>query len=458
MNCQGCGHNYPNTLTRCPRCKMLSNKRNQRTSDSRLIEFPRKAQIPQQPAPSEAAMPQWRQDLNEKVRAIRARRDNPAMAGANPSDRVEEKPVTSSQRESRATTRPLSETATAVVRERSSRIDAFVESGAASQPITKSTNPIVEKALSRVRRASENARREYLPKIEPAQSTRSAYTVENEATARALEPAVEIARSERPAPLPVPEITPAVTEAKAKPAFDSPTAKTKSALDISTIRSASPVKPVPVVERPRTTQPLEPVAVAPQPSIIERDLYVEPVDTSDLNDLDFDTTGHVLTLDEIEPVDYLEAEIRKVDRALTAELHSDEYLTPMTHLLTGVIDLAVIGVSSLPFLALIGLYNGNFGLTSTRTGAAIIVSMIAFFYLALTQSLCSRTFGMMATRTRIIDVFTGESIPASRAIMRTAGYFIGALPAFIGLLWAAFSPQRRGWHDYIAGTRVISEF
>src|ERR1700742_4736219 len=135
MNCQGCGHNYPNTLTRCPRCKMLSNKRNQRTSDSRLIEFPRNAHVPQQPAPNETAMPQWRQDLNEKVRAIRARRDNPDMAIANPAGRGEDKVATNSQRESRSISRPIGETAAAAVRERSSRVEAFVQEGSTSQPM-----------------------------------------------------------------------------------------------------------------------------------------------------------------------------------------------------------------------------------------------------------------------------------------------------------------------------------
>src|SRR5436305_8355062 len=84
MNCQGCDHNYPNTLTRCPRCKMLSGRRIQRANDSRLIEFPRKARLAEQAETTNAALPQWRQDLNEKVRAIQARRSNPAMASAAP--------------------------------------------------------------------------------------------------------------------------------------------------------------------------------------------------------------------------------------------------------------------------------------------------------------------------------------------------------------------------------------
>ncbi|MEN3334955.1 MAG: hypothetical protein V7641_4320 [Blastocatellia bacterium] len=445
MNCQGCGHNYPNTLTRCPRCKMLSSRRSQRSGDSRLIEFPRKARLAEQPETSDAALPQWRQDLNEKVRAIQARRNNPALASAAATVTSEENTAAGSHHEGRHKSRAISETAAAVLRERNARIDAFSQDSLDEQAPAKNANPIVEKALSRVRRASENAKREYLPKIEPAKPARPAYSVENEATARALEPAAEIPQRELPAAPPLPASIPRMVEGKAKPA-----------LDTSAIRTTSSVKPI-AVEPSRTTQPLEPVAAPPARTIVPRQV-VEPLEMAGANDLDLDDLSGALTIDEIEPLDYLEAEIRKVDRALTAELHRDDRPSRISHLFMGVVDLGVIALSALPFLALIGLYNGDFGLPQTRYASLAIALMIAFFYLALTQSLCGRTFGMMLTNTRIIDAFTGEPVSAPRAILRTVGCFIAAAPAGIGLLWAAFSPQRRGWQDYLAGTRIISEF
>jgi uncharacterized RDD family membrane protein YckC len=444
MNCQGCGHNYPNTLTRCPRCKMLSNRRSQRGSESRLIEFPRKARLAEQPETNDASLPQWRQDLNEKVRAIQARRNNPAMAGANAA-RVEETAAAVAPHEGRNKGRPISETAAAILQERSARLEAFSPDSLDVQPPARNANPIVEKALSRVRRASENAKREYLPKIEPSKPPRPSYTVENEATARALEPAAEIAHRESPASKPLPQPFLPAVETKAKPA-----------LEISALRTPS-AKPV-AVEFNRKTQPLEPVAaVAPAPKIAEP-ASVAPIETYSTTDLDLDDYSSAVTIDEIEPIDYLEAEIRKVDRALTAELHRDDRPSGITHLFTGAVDLGVIALSALPFLALIGLYNGDFGLPQTRYASYIIILMVAFFYLALTQSLCGRTFGMMMTNTRIIDAFTGEQVTAPRAILRTVGCFIAAAPAFIGLLWAFISPQRRGLQDYIAGTRVVSDF
>lgn len=454
MNCQGCGHNYPNTLTRCPRCKMLSGRRTQKASDSRLIEFPRKARPAEQTETVNTSLPQWRQDLNEKVRAIQARRSNPAMAGAS-AVKAEESAVAAPHFEGRTKGHVTGETA-AVINERGAGIDVFSQGSLTAEAPARNANPIVEKALSRVRRASENARREYLPKIEPAKPVRPSYTVENEATARALEPSAEINVKESPAALPAIAANPA--EIKSRPS-----------LDVSAVRTPT-AKPI-AVEASRTTKPLEPlatpsvssasvatpVAASPARQIIPQSV-VEPIESYGANDFDADDFSSVVTIDEIEPVDYLEAEIRKVDRALTAELHRDDRLSSVTHLFIGAIDLAVIVLSALPFIALIGLYNGNFALAPTRAAGLVITLMIAFFYLALTQSLCGRTFGMMLTNTRLIDAFTGEPVSAARSFIRTIGCFVAAAPAFIGLLWGAFSPQRRGLQDYIAGTRIVSDF
>src|SRR5438034_493174 len=74
MKCHGCGHEFPNTSARCPRCHRSTSRRARTSTDSRLLEFPRRARVTQ---PAEAAtpvLPAWRLELNEKVRAIRANR------------------------------------------------------------------------------------------------------------------------------------------------------------------------------------------------------------------------------------------------------------------------------------------------------------------------------------------------------------------------------------------------
>ncbi|PIP08224.1 MAG: hypothetical protein COX51_04865, partial [Syntrophobacteraceae bacterium CG23_combo_of_CG06-09_8_20_14_all_50_8] len=41
------------------------------------------------------------------------------------------------------------------------------------------------------------------------------------------------------------------------------------------------------------------------------------------------------------------------------------------------------------------------------------------------------------------------------AFLRWIGYFISALPLYIGFLWVAFDGKKQGWHDKLAGTVVI---
>jgi uncharacterized RDD family membrane protein YckC len=43
-----------------------------------------------------------------------------------------------------------------------------------------------------------------------------------------------------------------------------------------------------------------------------------------------------------------------------------------------------------------------------------------------------------------------------RYVLRFFGYIVAGVPLTIGFLWMNFNKQRRGWHDYIAGTVVIN--
>jgi uncharacterized RDD family membrane protein YckC len=163
-------------------------------------------------------------------------------------------------------------------------------------------------------------------------------------------------------------------------------------------------------------------------------------------------------IDDLEPLDYLEAEIRKVDKVLAAEFKRDESPSVFMHLVIGIVDLIAVAVSSSPFLAFIRIADGSFSLNQTRIASGCIVGMLAFFYLALTQCLCGKTFGMMLTNTRIVDVNEYKAPTASQVLIRTVGYFIAAAPACIGFLSAAFNRKHRGWHDFVSNTMVVRDF
>ena len=64
------------------------------------------------------------------------------------------------------------------------------------------------------------------------------------------------------------------------------------------------------------------------------------------------------------------------------------------------------------------------------------------------------TPGKMAVGIEISTV-DGESIGFGRALLRYIGYIASALILLIGFLMIAFTRNKRGLHDYIAGTVVI---
>ena len=419
MKCQGCGHDYPSTLTRCTHCRLLNPKRAQ---SSRLIEFPRKARATVEKESVANPLPAWRQEVNEKVRAAKARRNltpdpAPIQETAQPLPEVDYNEVNRYEKQFTPRTAPITtpQRPTRSYTAASSIEPANAAGAAAPARTTSRTNDtIVEAALTRVRRATENASRASLPKIEPArpaQTSKSPIIVNREATARALEPAVEMPPKTRLVTTPLPRIAEEATA------------------------PAEPLVPIPEKTEPKlSAEPLEPI---------------ESIE-------DITTRETIIVLDEMEPVDYLAAEINKV--AAGDEFAHDESPSLFTHVVIGLTDLLTIALSAAPFLALIEITNGNYAYSRTRIAVGVVVFILSAFYLALTQSLCGKTFGMMLTNTRIVDASNFEPITAGRAILRTLGYFVAFAPAMIGLLWPALNRKRRAWQDYIAGTLVVRDF
>src|SRR4030095_1462988 len=237
------------------------------------------------------------------------------------------------------------------------RPEANIQLESPAIPGRRSSTNIVEAALTRVKRASENASRAALPKIEPARSvqasTQGSLAVDRHATARALIPAPEIESRADFTPAPMPEIVepPIIKPARVETSFR---------------------------EKQRVEPAVVPESIAPHTVVID----------------DLPDPAPMAVLDELEPLDYLEAEIRKVDKALGSEFLRNERPSVLPHAVIGVVDLLAISASCSLFLAIIRIADGSFATSQTRFAAAGIVLVISFFYLALTQSLCGRTFGM----------------------------------------------------------------
>jgi uncharacterized RDD family membrane protein YckC len=87
-------------------------------------------------------------------------------------------------------------------------------------------------------------------------------------------------------------------------------------------------------------------------------------------------------------------------------------------------------------------------------GTAGLVLAIVVIYLFLFHMTVGRTLGMRALGLRVIDVY-GEPPRITRAALRTLGYLAGLATLGLGFVWVGFDPEKRGLHDWIAGTYVI---
>ncbi len=78
----------------------------------------------------------------------------------------------------------------------------------------------------------------------------------------------------------------------------------------------------------------------------------------------------------------------------------------------------------------------------------------ASLYLVTFWSLAGETPGMRFLNLEIVGD-DDRGLGLRRSVKRLLGLFLSLLVFGLGLLAALFDPQRRGWHDRIAGTRVV---
>jgi uncharacterized RDD family membrane protein YckC len=81
-------------------------------------------------------------------------------------------------------------------------------------------------------------------------------------------------------------------------------------------------------------------------------------------------------------------------------------------------------------------------------------TVIGLIYTVGFWTLEGATPGKMAIGARIVTV-EGNEIGFGRALLRYIGVFISILIFFIGFIMIGFTKEKRGLHDYIAGTVVV---
>jgi uncharacterized RDD family membrane protein YckC len=63
---------------------------------------------------------------------------------------------------------------------------------------------------------------------------------------------------------------------------------------------------------------------------------------------------------------------------------------------------------------------------------------------------------MRAAGIRVVRDRAGGPIGGGAAILRLVGSWISVAAFYLGYVWVLIDERRRGWHDLLAGTCVIS--
>jgi uncharacterized RDD family membrane protein YckC len=87
-------------------------------------------------------------------------------------------------------------------------------------------------------------------------------------------------------------------------------------------------------------------------------------------------------------------------------------------------------------------------------GGLLLGAAIVTMYLLIFQAMAGQTPGMRLLKLRVVDVYGGPPGPL-RATARAAGYLLCFVTLGLGFIWIGFDREKRGLHDWLAGTYVI---
>ena len=125
------------------------------------------------------------------------------------------------------------------------------------------------------------------------------------------------------------------------------------------------------------------------------------------------------------------------------------------------VDGLIVGIPASIVGGIIAAVTGAFSSTNPNGGglalfyAIVILASVGYFVYFWTQrdgqTIMNKAMGIKVVKT------DGSPITVGTGIVRYIGYILNSivfgLP--IGWLWAAWDPNKQGWHDKIAGTYVI---
>jgi uncharacterized RDD family membrane protein YckC len=451
MQCQNCGQALPGAAVICRNCnfnnalqaldewrhKSQSGDRKttqaqsptiRRRADATLIQFPAAAQksAPTENIRADASritsdlttdqQPDWREQLNGKLRQIRQQREAEQEAAAKRAAQADVNPIVA------AAIQRLKNPQTVSLPASSLPASGHSTSGANAVARAIEFEPVLP-PVAKTETPAELLRPAAAPTFRP--------------TSARLEPGIS---KEQNICLPVPESA----------LFSKSEAVAETIAGESTLRNAEPrvteVLPVPIVPEEKSARTFSAFAGTEEKFVVLED--------------DVDEAS-----DKTAPIPQNKTEVRAENSAASAEWssaiaglsHSSGRAPVLARIAAGVVDLEVIAFSCLPFFTAFTLFNVEFS-----TGAIYlllgIIALMAFAYHYITISQAGRTCGMAVFRLRVATADDEKDHPDKAQCLRRAfGSVLSLALIPLNLLVVALSTDRRSLTDRISSTVTVRQ-
>lgn len=122
----------------------------------------------------------------------------------------------------------------------------------------------------------------------------------------------------------------------------------------------------------------------------------------------------------------------------------------------GLLVLVIVATSSLTQLVVMVLPSWLLLTKALPSLIAAIVAVIPLAYFFLSVAITGKTVGKGVMGLRIVQAGGGR-LSAARSFVRALAYLVSLMLVGAGFLWVLVDRDRRGWHDMLAGSRVIYE-
>lgn len=104
--------------------------------------------------------------------------------------------------------------------------------------------------------------------------------------------------------------------------------------------------------------------------------------------------------------------------------------------------------------------SGDLGALGASAGffivGVVVIGVFSLLYFPFFWARGGATPGMKAAGIRVVNDRDGSRIGWGAALLRLVGFWVSGAVFYLGFIWILIDSRRRGWHDLLAGTCVIS--